>query len=85
MTAHRTDEALDDLRAHNRGELHGPLLLHGAEVTVGRAKLEDQPEKLWSLNEMENTGGEPDVVGRDPKNGEYIFYDCSPESPKRKI
>ena len=39
-------------------------------------------EKLWSLNEMERTGGEPDVVGRDEKTGEYIFYDCSPESPK---
>jgi hypothetical protein len=39
-------------------------------------------EKLWSLNEMENTGGEPDVVGFDKKIGEYIFYDCAPESPK---
>src|ERR1041384_4856823 len=39
-------------------------------------------EKLWSLNEMERTGGEPDVVGRDQKTGEYIFYDCSSESPK---
>lgn len=39
-------------------------------------------EKLWALNEMENTGGEPDVVGFDKKTGEYIFFDCSPESPK---
>ena len=42
----------------------------------------DSEEKLWSLNEMERTGGEPDVVGHDKKTGEYIFYDCSEESPK---
>jgi hypothetical protein len=47
-----------------------------------QAKLEANPEKLWSLNEMERTGGEPDVVGHDKKTGEYIFYDCSAESPK---
>ena len=46
------------------------------------AKLETQPAKLWSLNEMERTGGEPDVVGHDKKTDEYIFYDCSSESPK---
>ena len=45
------------------------------------AKLNADPEKLWSLNEMEATGGEPDVVGFDKKTGEYIFYDCAPESP----
>lgn len=45
-------------------------------------KLEANPEKLWSLNEMESTGGEPDVVGYNKKTGEYIFYDCSAESPK---
>jgi len=47
-----------------------------------RAKLEANSEKLWSLNEMERTGGEPDVVGHDSKRGEYIFHDCSAESPK---
>jgi hypothetical protein len=47
-----------------------------------RAKLEASTVKLWSLNEMERTGGEPDVVGHDKKTGEYIFYDCSAESPK---
>jgi hypothetical protein len=47
-----------------------------------QAKLEGNAEKLWSLNEMERTGGEPDVVGHDKKTGEYIFYDCSAESPK---
>jgi hypothetical protein len=46
-----------------------------------QAKLEANPEKLWSLNEMERTGGEPDVVGHDKKTGEYIFYDCSAQSP----
>jgi hypothetical protein len=47
-----------------------------------RAKMEANTEKLWSLNEMERTGGEPDVVGHDKKTGEFIFYDCSAESPK---
>ena len=47
-----------------------------------QAKLEANAEKLWSLSEMERTGGEPDVVGHDKKTGEYIFYDCSAESPK---
>src|SRR6185312_4494938 len=47
-----------------------------------QAKLEANPEKLWSLSAMETTGGEPDVVGHDKKTGEYIFYDCSAESPK---
>lgn len=47
-----------------------------------QSRLESHPEKLWSLNEMEKTGGEPDVVGHDEKTNEYIFYDCSAESPK---
>jgi hypothetical protein len=47
-----------------------------------QAKLEASPDKMWSLAEMERTGGEPDVVGFDKKSGEYIFFDCSPESPK---
>jgi hypothetical protein len=46
-----------------------------------KARLEANPEKLWSLYEMEKTGGEPDVVGHDKKTGEYLFFDCSPESP----
>lgn len=46
-----------------------------------QARLEDQPQKLWSLSEMERTGGEPDVIGQDKKTGEYIFADCSPETP----
>jgi hypothetical protein len=47
-----------------------------------QARLEANAEKLWSINEMERTGGEPDVAGHDKKTGEYIFFDCSPESPK---
>jgi hypothetical protein len=54
----------------------------GIEWAKVKAKLEANPEKLWSLSEMERTGGEPDVVGHDKKTGEYIFFDCSPESPK---
>ena len=54
----------------------------GLEWTKVQAKLEANAEKLWSLNEMERTGGEPDVVGHDKKTGEYIFFDCSPETPK---
>jgi len=54
----------------------------GLEWAKVQAKLETNAEKLWSLNEMEITGGEPDVVGYDQKRGDYIFFDCSPESPK---
>jgi hypothetical protein len=53
----------------------------GLEWAKVQAKLDAQMEKLWSLNEMERTGGEPDVVGHDKKTGEYVFYDCSIESP----
>ena len=53
----------------------------GMEWAKVEAKLNADPEKLWSLNEMEASGGEPDVVGFDKKTGEYIFYDCAPESP----
>ena len=54
----------------------------GVEWAQVQARLEARAEKLWSLNEMERTGGEPDVVGHDKTTGEYIFYDCSAESPK---
>lgn len=56
----------------------------GIEWNKVQAKLEANPEKLWSLDDMETTGGEPDVVGYDKKMGEYIFYDCSAESPNRR-
>lgn len=54
----------------------------GLEWAAIRARLEANTEKLWSLHVMESTGGEPDVVGQDNRTGEYIFYDCSAESPK---
>ena len=54
----------------------------GIEWAKVQARLEANPEKLWSLDDMETTGGEPDVVDYDKKTGEYIFYDCSAESPK---
>jgi hypothetical protein len=54
----------------------------GVDWAKVQAKLEANAEKLWSLHEMERTGGEPDVIGQDKKTGEYVFYDCSAESPK---
>jgi hypothetical protein len=68
--------ALEDRFEHN---MHRHAGLAWANV---QAKLAANPEKLWSLNEMERTGGEPDVVGYDPQTDEYIVYDCSAESPK---
>lgn len=53
----------------------------GLEWAKVQSKLENSPAKLWSLHEMERTGGEPDIVGQDKKTGEYIFFDCSAESP----
>lgn len=64
------------VRFENNMNRHEGLEWAGLQV-----QLEAKPEKLWSLNEMEKTGGEPDVVGYDKKTGEYIFYDCSTESP----
>lgn len=72
------EELLGTLKARIESNMNRHEGLEWAEV---QAKLEANPEKLWSLNEMERTGGEPDVVGYDEKTGEYIFYDCSAESP----
>ncbi|WP_153731517.1 DUF4256 domain-containing protein [Sporosarcina obsidiansis] len=80
-----------ELSLEQREELFGTLKARfeknmnrhlGLDWTNIQEKLEDTTEKLWSLNEMEVTGGEPDVVGYDEKKDEYIFYDCSAESPK---
>src|SRR5207247_10398810 len=73
------DELLRVLKARFEKNMNRHKGLEWAKV---QAKLEANNEKLWSLNEMERTGGEPDVVGFDKKTGEYIFYDCSAESPK---
>lgn len=56
----------------------------GLDWSKIQTRLETKPEKLWSLHEMERTGGEPDVVALDKKTGEFIFYDCSAESPKER-
>ena len=73
------EELLNTLTARFEKNINRHKGLEWAKV---QAKLEANTEKLWSLNEMERTGGEPDVVGHDKKTGEYIFYDCSAESPK---
>lgn len=57
----------------------------GLEWAKVQARLDANPGKLWSLHEMEKTGGEPDVVGHDKKSGEYVFYDCSEETPKGRV
>src|ERR1043166_6081645 len=72
------EELLKALKARFEKNMKRHTGLEWAQV---EAKLEANPDKLWSLNEMERTGGEPDVVGDDKKTGEYIFYDCSPQSP----
>ena len=72
------DELLKTLKTRFEKNMNRHKGIEWAKVQV---KLEAKPEKLWSLHEMERTGGEPDVVGHDKKTGEYTFYDCSPESP----
>ena len=73
------EELLKALKARFEKNLNRHKGLEWAKV---ESRLEANPEKLWSLNEMESTGGEPDVVGQDKKTGEYIFFDCSAETPK---
>jgi len=79
LSPEQCEELLKVLKARfeNNMKLH-----NGLEWKNIQAKLEANTKKLWSLNEMESTGGEPDVVGRENETGEYIFCDCSAESPK---
>ena len=79
MQAQQREELLSALKARFENNMNRHQDLEWAEV---QAKVEADPEKLRSLHEMERTGGEPDVVGQDKKTGEYIFYDCSAESPQ---
>jgi len=79
LSSKQTQELLSALKARFEKNINRHKDVEWAKV---RAKLEANSEKMWSLNEMERTGGEPDVVGHDKKTGEYIFYDCSEESPK---
>jgi len=78
LSPEQREELLRALKARFEKNMNRHKGLEWAKV---QAKLGANPEKLWSLNEMETTGGEPDVVGFDKKTGEYTFYDCSAESP----
>jgi hypothetical protein len=79
MKAKEREELLRALKARFEKNMNRHK---GLDWAKAQAKLEANTENLWSLNEMERTGGEPDVVGYDKKTGEFIFYDCSAESPK---
>ncbi len=79
LTPSQSKELLDILKTRFEKNAKRHKGIAWADV---EAKLNKQGEKLWSLNEMEMTGGEPDVVGQDTKTGEYLFFDCSAESPK---
>ena len=82
LSPKQREELLKALKA--RFEKH--LNRHkGLEWTKVQSRLEANAEKLWSLHEMERTGGEPDVVGQDKKSGEYIFFDCSAETPSGRV
>jgi len=78
INSNKREELLKALKARFEKNTNRHKGLQWAKV---QAKLEGSNEKLWSLSEMERTGGEPDVVGHDSKTGEYIFYDCSAQSP----
>src|SRR3984957_15723767 len=79
LSPKQREELLKALKVRFEKNLNRHKGLKWAKV---QAKLEANAEKLWSLHEMERTGGEPDVIGHDKKSGEYVFYDCSAESPK---
>jgi hypothetical protein len=79
LSLEQREELLEVLKARFEKNMHRHKGLEWDKVQV---KLDANPEKLWSLSEMERTGGEPDVVEYDKKQDEYIFYDCSAESPK---
>jgi hypothetical protein len=79
LSAKQCEELLGALKARFE---KNPNRHKGLDWAKVQSRLETSAEKLWSLNEMERTGGEPDVVGLDKKTGEYIFFDCSAQSPK---
>ena len=82
LSPKQREELLKALKARFEKNLNRHKGLEWAKV---QSRLEANAEKLWSLNEMESTGGEPDVVGQDKKTGEYIFFDCSAETPKGRV
>ena len=79
LSSKQREELLKALKARFEKNMNRHKGLDWAKV---QAKLEANSDKLWSLNEMERTGGEPDVVGQDKKTGEFVFYDCSADTPK---
>lgn len=81
LTSEQAEELLKILKARFEKNMHRHKNLNWEKI---QSKLHKNPDKLWSLNEMEETEGEPDVVGYDKKADEYFFFDCSPESPKRR-
>jgi len=82
LSPKQREELLTALKTRFEKNMSRHKVLEWAKV---QAKLEANPEKLWSLSEMEKTDGDPDVVGLDKKSGEYIFFDCSPETPKGRV
>ena len=82
LSPKQREELLKALKARFEKNLNRHKGLDWAKV---QSRLEANAEKLWSLNEMESTGGEPDVVGQDKQSGEYIFFDCSAETPKGRV
>lgn len=81
LTSEQSEELLRILKTRFEKNMNLHKDLNWEKI---QSKLEATPEKLWSLNEMEQTEGEPDVVGYNKKTDEYLFFDCSPESPKRR-
>ncbi len=79
LAPEQRDRLLKTLKARFESHMHRH---EGLAWSAVQTRLERSVEKLWSLSEMERTGGEPDVVGRDELTGEYIFYDCSAQTPK---
>ena len=79
LSSEQREEFLGALKARFETNVNRHRGLEWAKI---QEKLQANPEKLWSIHEMERTGGEPDVVGHDNKTGEYVFYDCAAESPK---
>lgn len=82
LSTEQRDELLRALKARFEKNMNRHADLEWAEV---KTRLEADAAKLWSLHEMESTGGEPDVVGRDSSTGDYLFFDCSADSPKGRV
>ncbi len=82
LAAKQRDELLATVKARFEKNMNHHKGLNWAKV---QARLEARPDKLWSLAEMERTGGEPDVIGQDKKSGEFVFMDCSAQSPKGRV